>query len=138
MSRSRIPSSAIQNPLPGGSVGELRLNSRCWHRSRVCCVTDRLRQSTPHSRAFDTVHTARDDGDGNRQSEVFGVRPFSAGVLLSLGLFAGCAAAPLPPATLGAPAAADNGQPKMVAALNALQRAEASLQRAAPNKGGHR
>ena len=34
--------------------------------------------------------------------------------------------------------AADNGQPKMQAALGALQRADASLQKASPNKGGHR
>jgi hypothetical protein len=34
--------------------------------------------------------------------------------------------------------AADHGQPKMQAALGALQRADASLQRATPNKGGHR
>jgi len=34
--------------------------------------------------------------------------------------------------------AADNGQPKMQAALAALQRADVSLERATPNKGGHR
>jgi len=34
--------------------------------------------------------------------------------------------------------AADNGQPKMQAAFAALQRADASLHRASPNKGGHR
>jgi hypothetical protein len=34
--------------------------------------------------------------------------------------------------------AADNGQPKMQAALAALQRADSFLERASPNKGGHR
>ncbi len=34
--------------------------------------------------------------------------------------------------------AADNGQPKMQAAMAALQRANESLERATPNKGGHR
>lgn len=45
---------------------------------------------------------------------------------------------PPPPPGPGAPMAADYGQPKMQAALGALQRADASLQRASPNKGGHR
>jgi len=34
--------------------------------------------------------------------------------------------------------ASDNGQPKMQAALQALQAAQAELQQAEPNKGGHR
>lgn len=67
------------------------------------------------------------------------VRSFVAGLLLSCGL-GGCMVAPPPPppAGPGAPVAADNGQPKMQAALAALQRADAALQRAVPNKGGHR
>ena len=36
------------------------------------------------------------------------------------------------------PVAADNGQPKMQAALGALQAAMAEVQAASPNKGGHR
>jgi hypothetical protein len=62
-----------------------------------------------------------------------------AGLLLSCGLV-GCmvAPAPPPPAGPGAPVAVDAGQPKMQAALAALQRADAALQRAVPNKGGHR
>ncbi len=36
------------------------------------------------------------------------------------------------------PVAADNGQPKMQAALAALQAAMAEVQAASPNKGGHR
>jgi hypothetical protein len=68
------------------------------------------------------------------------VRPFIAGVLLSCGALGACAVAPPapPPPGPGAPIAADNGQPKMQAAFAALQRADASLQRASPNKGGHR
>jgi hypothetical protein len=57
--------------------------------------------------------------------------------LLSVALGGGCMVAPPPPA-VGPPAAADNGQPKMQAAFEALQQADASLQRASPNKGGHR
>jgi hypothetical protein len=73
--------------------------------------------------------------------EVFRVRSFMMGVLLSCGgMIAACAVSPPPPPPTGpgAPMAADNGQPKMQAAFGALQRADASLQRASPNKGGHR
>ena len=68
------------------------------------------------------------------------MRPFVAGVLLSCGVLGACAVAPPPPPPTnpGVPMAADNGQPKMQAAFAALQRADASLQRASPNKGGHR
>jgi hypothetical protein len=68
------------------------------------------------------------------------VRPFITGILLSAGVLGACAVAPLPPPPPGpgAPIAADNGQPKMQAAFAALQSADASLQRASPNKGGHR
>jgi hypothetical protein len=45
---------------------------------------------------------------------------------------------PPPPPAPGAPVAADNGQPKMHAAINALKTAGAELQAASPNKGGHR
>ncbi|MGD0835637.1 MAG: hypothetical protein ABSB49_03215 [Polyangia bacterium] len=48
----------------------------------------------------------------------------------------GCASRPRP--MPGPPLAADNGQPKMQATLIALQRARASLQSAAHNKGEHR
>ncbi len=67
------------------------------------------------------------------------MRPLIAGVLLSVGL-AGCmvAAGPPPPVAPGGPVAVDNGQPRMQAAMASLQRAEAALQRATPNKGGHR
>jgi hypothetical protein len=47
-------------------------------------------------------------------------------------------AAPPPPATAIAPQAVDNGQPKMHATLQALERAQHALQMATPNKGGHR
>ena len=72
--------------------------------------------------------------------EVFRVRPFFAGIFLSCGLLGACAVAPPPPppSRPGVPMAADNGQPKMQAAFAALERADASLQRASPNKGGHR
>ena len=68
------------------------------------------------------------------------MRLFIAGVLLSCGVLGACAVAPPPPPPTGpgAPIAADNGQPKMQAAFVALQRADASLRRASPNKGGHR
>src|SRR4051812_48503076 len=39
---------------------------------------------------------------------------------------------------VGPPVAADNGQPKMHATLDALARAQQALQVATPNKGGHR
>jgi hypothetical protein len=61
---------------------------------------------------------------------------------------AGCASAPAPVAQQPvaqqpvaqqpAPAAADNGQPKMQAALQALQQAKGETEAASPNKGGHR
>ena len=49
--------------------------------------------------------------------------------------FAACASSP-PPAA--ATPAADNGQPKMQAAMQALQQARGEAEAAAPNKGGHR
>jgi hypothetical protein len=51
-----------------------------------------------------------------------------------------CGGAQTPPPVAGPPAAvaADNGQPKMEAALVALQRAQAEVNAASPNKGGHR
>jgi hypothetical protein len=54
--------------------------------------------------------------------------------------FAGIGAAACGGAQATAPAmpAADNGQPKMQAAMQALQQAQAELQAASPNKGGHR
>ena len=55
-------------------------------------------------------------------------------VLLPLAF--GCAANPPPPAN--GPVAADNGQPRMQAALVALQQSKAALEAASPNKGGHR
>ena len=68
------------------------------------------------------------------------MRTVLACALLSSALMTACAYSPPPPppAGPGAPMSADNGQPKMQAALAALQRADASLQRASPNKGGHR
>jgi hypothetical protein len=57
--------------------------------------------------------------------------------ILSIALADACAVAPPPPA-VAAPVAADNGQPRMQAAFAALQQADVSLQRASPNKGGHR
>jgi hypothetical protein len=48
----------------------------------------------------------------------------------------GCATNPPPPAS--GPVAADNGQPRMQAALQALQHSKVALERASPNKGGHR
>ncbi len=50
---------------------------------------------------------------------------------------AGCASSP-PPQPQPQPLAADNGQPKMQAALGALQQAKVRLEAATPNKGGHR
>jgi hypothetical protein len=41
-------------------------------------------------------------------------------------------------ATAPAPVAADNGQPKMEAALQALAQAKHAVETASPNKGGHR
>jgi hypothetical protein len=55
---------------------------------------------------------------------------------LSLG---SCASSPQPrPLLPPQPLAADNGQPKMQAALAALQQAKGELEAAAANKGGHR
>ncbi len=48
-----------------------------------------------------------------------------------------CASSP-PPAGPPVRMAADNGQPKMHAALQALQHAKAETEAASPNKGGHR
>jgi hypothetical protein len=57
-------------------------------------------------------------------------------VILPLCFLVGCATAPAPaPATA---VSADNGQPKMQAALLALQQALSEIQAASPNKGGHR
>jgi hypothetical protein len=50
-------------------------------------------------------------------------------LLLPLCLLLGCATAPI---------AADNGQPKMEAALSALAQAQHAVEAATPNKGGHR
>jgi hypothetical protein len=55
--------------------------------------------------------------------------------MLCVGL-GGCAESP-PPQPV-APIAADNGQPKMQAAWNALQNARVAVETAGPNKGGHR
>ena len=49
-------------------------------------------------------------------------------------LFAACASSPPPRPML----AADNGQPKMQAAQQALEQARMEAQAASPNKGGHR
>ena len=52
-------------------------------------------------------------------------------------LFTACASSPPPPPA--APMlAADNGQPKMQAAQQALEQARMEAQAASPNKGGHR
>jgi hypothetical protein len=50
-------------------------------------------------------------------------------------LFLACASSP-PPPPMGM--AADNGQPKMQAALQALEQARMEAEAASPNKGGHR
>ena len=64
---------------------------------------------------------------------------------LALVIGASCASNPPPPAAQPmapgapvAPVAADNGQPKMHATLEALGKANAELTAASPNKGGHR
>ncbi len=54
------------------------------------------------------------------------------------GLMLGCATDPPPPPGRPVMAAADNGQPKMQAAMASLQGAKAELEAASPNKGGHR
>jgi len=56
-------------------------------------------------------------------------------VLASSLAVAACGGSSPPPA---GPVAADNGQPRMQAALQALGGAQAELQAAEPNKGGHR
>ncbi len=43
-----------------------------------------------------------------------------------------------PPAVAAAPIAADNGQPRMKAAMAALEHAQSEVQAASANKGGHR
>jgi hypothetical protein len=48
-----------------------------------------------------------------------------------------CATAP-PPPPAGPVMAAENGQPKMQAAMAALQQAKGEVEAASPNKGGHR
>jgi hypothetical protein len=50
-------------------------------------------------------------------------------------LLVACASSPPPPPM---PIAADNGQPKMQAALEALEQARMEAEAAKPNKGGHR
>jgi hypothetical protein len=55
---------------------------------------------------------------------------------IALGL-AACGGAQTPPPA-PPPAAADNGQPRMQAALGALERAKVEVEAASPNKGGHR
>ena len=52
--------------------------------------------------------------------------------------FAACGPAVPPPAGPMPPPAADNGQPRMQATLQALAGARAELAAATPNKGGHR
>ncbi len=56
--------------------------------------------------------------------------------LLGSILLAACGSQRPPPAYV--PVAADNGQPKLQAALVALQRAQGEVSAASPNKGGHR
>jgi len=58
-------------------------------------------------------------------------------VLAFCSLLAACASRSLPPAAPPA-MAADSGQPKMQAALQALEQARAETTAASPNKGGHR
>lgn len=58
-------------------------------------------------------------------------------ILFAVSLSLGIVACGPPPPPAG-PMAADNGQPKMQAALDALQKARAETQAASPNKGGHR
>ena len=56
-------------------------------------------------------------------------------VSVVLGAAAACGGSPPP---VAGPVAADNGQPVMQEALGALQKAQADLQAAEANKGGHR
>lgn len=56
-------------------------------------------------------------------------------VLLLGSLCLACASAPPPPPPMPA---ADNGQPKMQAAMQALEQARMEAEAASPNKGGHR
>lgn len=58
-------------------------------------------------------------------------------IIASLAFLVACASSP-PPPPVSAPVAADNGQPRMQAALGALQRAQSEVNAAEPNKGGHR
>jgi hypothetical protein len=58
-------------------------------------------------------------------------------ILLCLTL-AACASSPSPPPATAVAVSADNGQPKMQAALAALQHARAEVEAAEANKGGHR
>jgi hypothetical protein len=62
--------------------------------------------------------------------------------ILAIGLFVSCVFAcggsTPPPAAPMAPPAADNGQPRMQAALSSLQKAQAEATAAEANKGGHR
>ncbi|HEV3030332.1 MAG TPA: hypothetical protein VG319_01755 [Polyangia bacterium] len=59
-------------------------------------------------------------------------------VLTFCSLLAACASSPPPPAAPPPMAATDSGQPKMQAALQALEQARAETTAASPNKGGHR
>jgi hypothetical protein len=53
-------------------------------------------------------------------------------------LLAACASAPRPPVAPPPMVTTDNGQPKMQAALQALEQARVETTAASPNKGGHR
>jgi len=61
-------------------------------------------------------------------------------ITFALGLsLAGCAASvQTAPGPAGPPPAADNGQPRMQAAMQALSGAQSELTASSPNKGGHR
>ena len=58
-------------------------------------------------------------------------------IVATLLFFIACASSP-PPPPAGPSMAVDNGQPKMQAALAALQHAQSEVNAAEPNKGGHR
>lgn len=61
------------------------------------------------------------------------------GLMMLLGIaIAGCASSPPVQQQQQVVMAADNGQPRMQAALQALTQARAVTEAAAPNKGGHR
>jgi hypothetical protein len=70
------------------------------------------------------------------------MKTLQAIMMVGLGTIIGaaCGGAQTPPPASGppAPVAVDNGQPKMEAALVALQRAQSEVNAAEPNKGGHR